>query len=81
MILKYALLYEDHDPPRRRSSHSVEQIRQYVEADTLDYLSMEGLRRAVADHDNRYCYACYTARYPTDLVGIETMLQSGERRN
>src|SRR5262249_53088319 len=62
------------------SSHSVEQIRQYVEADTLGYLSLEGLRRAVADHDGHYCYACYTARYPTDLVGIETLLAGGVRR-
>ncbi len=62
------------------SSHSVEEIRKYVEADSLGYLSMEGLRQAVADHDNRYCYACYTARYPTDLVGIETLLAGGVRR-
>ena len=61
------------------SSHSVEEIRQYVEADSLGYLSMEGLRQAVAD-EGRYCYACYTAHYPTDLVGIEALLQSGERR-
>ncbi|MBI3698806.1 MAG: amidophosphoribosyltransferase [Acidobacteria bacterium] len=62
------------------SSHSVEEIREYVEADSLGYLSMEGLRQAVTDTDNRYCYACYTAHYPTDLVGIEALLQSGDRR-
>src|SRR5712692_8106147 len=62
------------------SSHSVEEIRKYVEADSLGYLSMEGLSKAVADENGRYCYACYTARYPTDLVGIEALLQSGDRR-
>ncbi len=59
------------------SSHSIEEIRRYVEADTLGYLSLEGLRQAVEDQDGRYCYACYTARYPTDLVGIEALLRSG----
>jgi amidophosphoribosyltransferase len=62
------------------SSHSVEEIRRYVEADTLGYLSLEGLRQAVADTDGRYCYACYTAHYPTDLVGIEALLESSPRR-
>ncbi len=61
------------------SSHSVEEIREFVEADSLGYLSMEGLRRAVEEPD-RYCYACYTAKYPTDLVGIETLLQGDVRR-
>jgi amidophosphoribosyltransferase len=71
------------DTPRKEeliaSSHSVEEIRQYVEADSLGYLSMEGLRQAVED-PGRYCYACYTAKYPTDLVGIESLLASDVRR-
>ncbi|MBI3666460.1 MAG: amidophosphoribosyltransferase [Acidobacteria bacterium] len=62
------------------SSHSVEQIRKFIEADSLGYLSLEGLRQAVADQEGRFCYACYTAHYPTDLVGIEALLQSSERR-
>ncbi len=47
------------------SNHNVEEIRAYVGADTLGYLSMEGLREAVADKEGRYCLACYTASYPT----------------
>jgi amidophosphoribosyltransferase len=62
------------------SSHSVEEIRRYVEADSLGYLSMEGLRQAVADAESHYCYACYTSNYPTDLVGIEALLASSPRR-
>ena len=57
------------------ANHSVEEIRRYVEADSLGYLSMEGLRSAVEDAAGRFCYACYTAHYPTDLVGIEALLQ------
>jgi len=62
------------------SSHSVEEIRSFVEADTLGYLSLDGLRKAVDDLNGRYCYACYTAEYPTDLVGIEALLQSNPIR-
>jgi amidophosphoribosyltransferase len=47
------------------ATHSVDEIREFIGADTLGYLSMEGLRQAVADTQNRYCLACYTAQYPT----------------
>jgi amidophosphoribosyltransferase len=62
------------------STHSIEEIRQFVEADSLGYLSLGGLQQAVADTSPRFCYACYTAHYPTDLVGIEALLQTTERR-
>lgn len=47
------------------AAHSVEEIRQYIGADTLGYLSLEGMRQAVGDTEGRYCLACYTANYPT----------------
>src|SRR5436305_12168642 len=50
------------------ANHSVDEICRYVEADSLAYLSIDGLHRAVADDNNEYCYACYTGDYPTDLV-------------
>jgi amidophosphoribosyltransferase len=46
------------------STHSVEEIRQFLGADSLGYQSLEGLRRAVADTQGRYCLACYTGTYP-----------------
>lgn len=47
------------------SSHTVEQIQQFLGADSLGYLSLAGLRQAVGDNEGRYCLACYTASYPT----------------
>ena len=47
------------------STHNVEEIRQFIEADTLGYLSLEGMRQAVDDTEGRYCLACYTSNYPT----------------
>jgi amidophosphoribosyltransferase len=57
------------------SQHSVEEIRQFLEADSLGYLSLEGLRQAVGDSAEAgrgsFCTSCYTGSYPTDPVQIE----------
>ncbi len=48
---------------------SVEEISNYIGADSLSYLSLAGLRAAVEDpKGQRFCNACYTGHYPTDLV-------------
>ncbi len=66
------------DTPTRNeliaANNSIEEIRRFVEADTLAYLSHAGLRRAVGDENHEYCYACYTGDYPTDLVSVEQLL-------
>jgi amidophosphoribosyltransferase len=46
------------------ATHTVEDIRKYVEADSLAYLSLDGLRRAVGEQPNSYCTSCYTGVYP-----------------
>jgi amidophosphoribosyltransferase len=53
------------------ANHSIEEIRRFVEADSLGYLSLESLSHAVQDDKNRYCYSCYTGDYPTPIVQIE----------
>jgi len=50
------------------SSHTVEEICKYIEADSLAYLSLRGLMRAVGDKGNEFCTACYTGQYPIDFV-------------
>jgi amidophosphoribosyltransferase len=56
------------DTPRRSeliaATHSLEEIRKYLEADSLQYLSLEGLLAAVDSHRSGYCTACYTGKYP-----------------
>jgi amidophosphoribosyltransferase len=65
------------DTPSEReliaSRHSIEEIRNFVEADSLGYLSLENLTEAVGDKNQRFCYACYTGEYPTQLVQIEDL--------
>jgi amidophosphoribosyltransferase len=63
------------DTPTRReliaSQHTVEEIRQFVGADSLGYLSLESLRRAVGDTEGKFCTSCYTGSYPTELIQLE----------
>lgn len=46
------------------STHTVEEIRKYIRADSLGYLSLEGMLRAVDSGEQPFCTACYTDRYP-----------------
>ena len=46
------------------SSHTVEEICKYIEADSLAYLSLPGLMRAVDGKGSEFCTACYTGQYP-----------------
>jgi amidophosphoribosyltransferase len=62
------------------ANNTVEEIRRFVEADSLGYLSIGGLREAVADHNHDYCYACYTGNYPTELVNIQELMGAKDRR-
>jgi amidophosphoribosyltransferase len=46
------------------ATHTVDEIRKYVEADTLAFLSLDGLRQAVGSQQSSYCTSCYTGVYP-----------------
>jgi len=61
------------------SNHNVEEIRKFVEADSLFYLSLASLRRAVGDTRHEYCYACYTGDYPTELVNIDELISARQK--
>ena len=50
------------------ANSSVEEIRRFVEADSLSYPSLRALREAVSDEGHEFCYACYTGNYPTELT-------------
>jgi amidophosphoribosyltransferase len=46
---------------------SVEEIRQHIGADTLGYLSIEGLVEAVGAPRDKFCLACFTGKYPVPV--------------
>ena len=47
-------------------SKSVEQIRAHIEADSLSYLSLDGMMQAIGSQTG-YCNACYTGIYPLEI--------------
>ncbi len=49
------------------ANKSVEEIRQHIGADSLGYLSLEGLMRAIGQPAERLCNACFTGVYPIDV--------------
>lgn len=47
------------------STKTIEEIRQFIGADSLHYLSLDGLHRSIANVKfNRLCYACFSGDYP-----------------
>ena len=63
------------DTPRRdeliASHNSTEEIRKFLGADSLGYLSLASMRAAVEDTEGKFCTSCYTGSYPTELVQLE----------
>jgi len=59
------------DTPRKAdliaATHTIDEIRAFLEADSVAYLSMEGLMSAVGGERSSYCSSCYTGRYPVDF--------------
>jgi len=53
------------------SSHSVDDIRRYITADSLGYISAKDLNEAV-DANHSFCDACFTGKYPIRFPGIES---------
>jgi amidophosphoribosyltransferase len=56
------------DTPRRSeliaATHTLEEIRRYIGADSIAYLSLEGLTGSVSGGSSKYCTSCYTGVYP-----------------
>jgi amidophosphoribosyltransferase len=75
------------DTPRRAdliaATHSIEEIRRYIGADSLGYLSVGGLLQAVGPDRSNYCTSCYTGTYPVafplnEAAYLQLALKLGE---
>jgi amidophosphoribosyltransferase len=68
------------DTPRKSdliaATHTLDEIRDFLEADSIGYLSLEGLLTAVGPERRSYCSSCYTGVYPVEFPRDEkTYLQ------
>jgi len=73
------------DTPSKReliaANKSVEEIREFIGADSLAYLSLDGLKKACGEGEKTtYCSACYTGVYPTHWVDVEEIQPASTKR-
>jgi len=56
------------DTPKRSeliaSSHKVKEIQKFINASSLNYLTLSGLRKCMREEAESFCYACFTGDYP-----------------
>ncbi len=58
------------------ATHTIEEIREFLGADSVGYMSLEGLLTAVGSERRSYCSSCYTGVYPVAIPRDEaTYLQ------
>jgi amidophosphoribosyltransferase len=59
------------DTPSREeliaATHTLDEIRDFLEADSVAYLSLEGLLSTVQSEQSSYCRSCYTGQYPVEF--------------
>ncbi|HYN14201.1 MAG TPA: amidophosphoribosyltransferase [Terriglobales bacterium] len=61
------------------ANKTVEEIREYIDADSLAYLSLEGMKQACGESEAlTYCTACYTGKYPTPFVDVDEIKPAEE---
>ncbi len=58
---------------------TVPEIEEYLGADSLAYLSLEGLKQATGAVGAGFCDACLTGNYPTPVAGQSVPVQMGRK--
>ena len=63
------------DTPRRKeliaATHELDAIRAFIEADSLGYLSTEGMMNAFGKGEHEACAACFSGVYPVPVTIVE----------
>ena len=64
------------DTPTREeligANNTVEEIRRFLDVDSLGYLSLEGMIGASSGDTSRFCHACWSGQYPTEIPAEAT---------
>jgi len=46
---------------------TLEDIRRFLNVDSLDYLSIDGLEKAIGESRDKFCFACFNGEYPVQI--------------
>ncbi|MBI5747697.1 MAG: amidophosphoribosyltransferase, partial [Nitrospinae bacterium] len=64
------------DTPNRKeliaATHTVEEVCKYLTADSLSYLSLEGMLNIFKERKNDFCMSCFDGVYPVSFEGMDT---------
>jgi amidophosphoribosyltransferase len=72
--IRYPCFFGIDTPDRNQliaATHSLEEIKDFLGVDSLQYLSLEGLRAAVKGNKHSYCDACFTGQYPVAISNAQ----------
>ncbi len=58
------------------ATHTLDEIKQLLDVDSIHYLTIEGLLRSV-NHEDHYCTACFTGEYPVECDASRSACASG----
>jgi amidophosphoribosyltransferase len=58
----------------------VEEIRRFIDADSLHYISLDGLTACTPVAPDRLCRACFDGQYPIPVPGEQVELAAGDER-
>lgn len=65
------------DTPTRQeliaSNHTIDEIKKYITADSLGYLSTEGMLSVIPDSNDGFCIACFSGEYPVPFTKEEVI--------
>ena len=69
--LKFPCFYGIDFPTQKEliaSKHDINWVRDFIGADSLEYLSLEGMLNSMPLPKEQFCTACFTGKYPTDVA-------------
>lgn len=63
-----------HDGDLISAQLNVEELCAHIGADSLAFLSLDGMMRAIERPAERYCNACFTGNYPIPVPAVQPKL-------
>jgi len=63
------------------ANNSMEDIKKFLNVDTLGYLSLDGMLGATSQNPKDFCSACYTGKYPTKIYDADDKYKLEHKRN